>query len=52
MRLSRRTVLIGGFTFAVAACSAERVHADPAEPLPPLDAPLDAVILADAPGVR
>jgi beta-lactamase class A len=43
MRLSRRTVLIGGFTFAVAACSAERVHADPAEPLPPLDQRIGAL---------
>ncbi len=44
MRLSRRTVLIGGLTFAVAACSAERVHADPpAEPLPPLDQQIGAL---------
>ncbi|MCX2711421.1 class A beta-lactamase [Mycolicibacterium sp. J2] len=33
MRLSRRSALIGGLTFAAAVCAAARVHADPGSPL-------------------
>ncbi len=33
MRLSRRSALIGGLTFAAAVCTTARVHADPGSPL-------------------